>query len=577
MTEKSQRARKDTATVAEASPPPAATATEAETPDLRSLLEQVLTKLSSMDTRSSTLENKATTSEALSSEGSPAQGGRLPGAALRRALEGPTVEEMEADRLRMDQEEVSRTKNKNKPQVMPVVKPMASKAHSPHIMDVVTINDYQHYLQAFKVTLRQFQTVPKFRPQDFEKAGLSFDVNLIFLTNLDPQLQVNFLKGRDFEEVARVYSFDQLNQAVLKWLFDRVFQNDLGQWCKMNRQLESQEVAVHNNKLRIIIPHFPIELSCNLGRIQVFETYSDSIKETLLANGQVDKTDLPTVEVMFERAIAAEKLLQQLQHGTIMRTANSARYSDRRDDPQVMALLREQPPPHVMAVVRDPPPALGFQFPPPPQLTPRNGPRPNLEYRSTADGYSVFLTADASEVLEPSTWMPVNPVQESKSNPRAISHLASYTNTAHDPEALKKVAGYIPSIVYGLHDTDFHDLSDPPYTHYVVGRAIPEYANKLELAPPLVLAITQELNHGKLEPTSSQIQEAAGLLARTVHAFCTLCPALAPQFQQIGYNRDKALKITGENRCWRCGKPGHIAAHCPTPKAEVYATDRLKK
>ena len=37
---------------------------------------------------------------------------------------------------------------------MPVVKPMASKAHLQHIMDLVTINDYQHYLQAFKVTLR---------------------------------------------------------------------------------------------------------------------------------------------------------------------------------------------------------------------------------------------------------------------------------------------------------------------------------------------------------------------------------------------------------------------------------------
>ena len=114
MTEKSQRARKDTATVAEASPPPAATATEAETPDLRSLLEQVLTKLSAMDTRLSNLENKATTSEVLSSEGSPAQGGRPPGAFLRRALEGPTVEEMDTDRLRMEQEELSRPKNKNK-------------------------------------------------------------------------------------------------------------------------------------------------------------------------------------------------------------------------------------------------------------------------------------------------------------------------------------------------------------------------------------------------------------------------------------------------------------------------------
>ena len=181
MTEKSQRARKETASVAEASPLPAASSTESETPDLRTLLEQVLTKITTMDTKLlsmdtclSNLENKSTTLEVLSSEESQAQGGRPSGAYLCRALEGPTVEEMEDDRLRLEQEEVFRLKNKNKPQAMPVVKPMASKAHSPHIMDVVTINDYQHYLQAFKVTLRQFQTVPKFRPQDFEKAGPEF-------------------------------------------------------------------------------------------------------------------------------------------------------------------------------------------------------------------------------------------------------------------------------------------------------------------------------------------------------------------------------------------------------------------
>ena len=103
----------------------------------------------------------------------------------------------------------------------------------------------------------------------------------------------------------------------------------------MNRQLESQEVAVHSNKVRII-------------------------KETFLANGHVDKTDLPPLEVMFERAIAAEQLLQQLHHGTLMRTANSARYADRRDDP------------HVMAVLREPPPTLGVQFPLQQHPTPRN-------------------------------------------------------------------------------------------------------------------------------------------------------------------------------------------------------------
>ena len=188
--------------------------------------------------------------------------------------------------------------------------------------------------------------------------------------------------------------------------------------------MESQEVAVYSNKVRIIIPHFPGDLNCNLGRIHVFETYCDSIKETFLANGHVDKSDLP-LEVMFERANAAEKL----HHGTLMRTANSARYADRRDDP------------HVMAVLREPPPTLGVQFPLQQQPTPRNlDTRPNLEFRTTADGYSVFLTVDAAEVLEPCTWMPVNPLHESVSNPRALSHLASYTTllSAHDPEALKK-------------------------------------------------------------------------------------------------------------------------------------------
>ena len=73
---------------------------------------------------------------------------------------------------------------------MPVVKPMASKALSQHIMDVVIINDHQQFLQAFKVTLRQFCTVPKFRLQDLEKAGVSLYANLIFLNNLDPHLQL---------------------------------------------------------------------------------------------------------------------------------------------------------------------------------------------------------------------------------------------------------------------------------------------------------------------------------------------------------------------------------------------------
>ena len=43
---------------------------------------------------------------------------------------------------------------------------------------------------------------------------------------------------------------------------------DLGQWCELSRQAEGQEVAVHNIKLRIVLPHFTSELGCNLGSIQ---------------------------------------------------------------------------------------------------------------------------------------------------------------------------------------------------------------------------------------------------------------------------------------------------------------------
>ena len=59
---------------------------------------------------------------------------------------------------------------------MPTVKPMASKQLSPYIMDVVTISDYQQFLQAFKVTLRQYQPVPKFRQNNLETAGVSLDI-----------------------------------------------------------------------------------------------------------------------------------------------------------------------------------------------------------------------------------------------------------------------------------------------------------------------------------------------------------------------------------------------------------------
>ena len=53
----------------------------------------------------------------------------------------------------------------------------------------------------------------------------------------------------------------------------------------------------------------------------------------------------------------------------------------------------------------------------------------------------------------------------------------------------------------------FHDLAGTPQAQYVLGRALPKYVNQTETAPPLVLAITQELNHGPFEPKTTQILE----------------------------------------------------------------------
>ena len=102
-------------------------------------------------------------------------------------------------------------------------------------------------------------------------------------------MQVHFFGGRDFHRMASSHGFDSSSQAIDKWLIDRVFQNYFGHWCRANQQAESQDVATQNNTLRVAVPHFPQELACNLGRIQLFESYADHIQEELL-DGKVDKS-----------------------------------------------------------------------------------------------------------------------------------------------------------------------------------------------------------------------------------------------------------------------------------------------
>ena len=150
--------------------------------------------------------------------------------------------------------------------------------------------------------------------------------------------------------------------------------------------------------------------------------------------------------------------------------------------------------------------------------------------------------------LAPGRQWPVNPWHESSAFnlQLALSNRLSFGYLYPD-----QVAGHIPSVRFGVKDTDFHYLSDSQQTQYVLGLAIQEYVNTVTtyMAPPLVLAITEELNHDSLKPTSTQVKEAAAILAHSVQAFCALCPGLAPQFQQICHNRDKVLRITGDNCC----------------------------
>ena len=45
---------------------------------------------------------------------------------------------------------------------------------------------------------------------------------------------------------------------------------------------------------------------------------------------------------------------------------------------------------------------------------------------------------------------------------------------------------------------------DTQQTRHVVARALPKSSHMLEVAPLLILALTQEFNHGRLEPQSKQ-------------------------------------------------------------------------
>ena len=190
----------------------------------------------------------------------------------------------------------------------------------------------------------------------------------------------------------------------------------------------------------------------------------------LLASGKVDKTQLPKVEILFELVVTMEKLRHQLHHGYgyIIRRAHSARHSDRRAESNVMALLQLH---H----------ELGVDFPVQPPPTPRQS-----GARTTADGYTVFLAADATEATDPITWTTADPWHESSASdlPCATSHLATYTQTTQNPHALVQVASHIPSVAYGVKHTDFSRLGRHAASSICLG---PRVAEIREPAPSLSL------------------------------------------------------------------------------------------
>ena len=87
---------------------------------------------------------------------------------------------------------------------------MTTKQYYANVTDAETIRDYQQYLQGVQVAFIPYSsdnsTVFGYRPYDLATTGrglsTSYAANLLFLTNLDPNLQVHFLGGRDLHTLA---------------------------------------------------------------------------------------------------------------------------------------------------------------------------------------------------------------------------------------------------------------------------------------------------------------------------------------------------------------------------------------
>jgi hypothetical protein len=154
-----------------------------------------------------------------------------------------------------------------------------------------------------------------------------------------------------------------------------------------------------------------------------------------------------------------------------------------------------------------------------------------------------------------------------------------YTNTEEANRTdTAQITGPLPSLRYGEHDHEFKALATLERNKEVTSHALPEYSHPDAFPPALVMALTQELNHGALDPKESDAisaQEFETVIRNLVSSMCKLCPSLRSQFERLGDNRLQSHYRTASNNCWNCGKPGHVRAHCPQLRlgARRYATD----
>ncbi len=157
--------------------------------------------------------------------------------------------------------------------------------------------------------------------------------------------------------------------------------------------------------------------------------------------------------------------------------------------------------------------------------------------------------------------------------------MATYTQTAEMPiKKAQEVTCLLLSYQFGPGDDMFTQLGDLRYNKSVISRALQEGDPfKAENPPALVMALTQELNHGRLEPFSrdpNHVKQFEEIVHALVKSMCQLCPSMRSKFERLGFNRPHAYNLTKDNKCWRCCNEGHIRAQCPEPPARHhrYAT-----